>query len=334
MEKQSDLSIHGIGFDWSRYNKSQIKEKILFLYLLKELCNTLDEPKNRKGRRPTPLRQQIFCMCVKTYCQMGGRRTAGELELCHRLNYIDFVPHFNSILNYFNNELTRDVLHELIEVSALPLVSIERKFAIDSSGISTRILHPRWSTIRQNYSQHHLFKKMHLVYGVLTNIVTACAITDGHLHDSPQLPELINKTSKHFKMDEVSADMGYDSRFNRDSIWSHGALPLIPFRKGTTSRSKGSVAWHRCYVYFKNKKEEFYSKYHLRSNAESGMWMIKQKFGDMVLTRTDITQTTSVLCKILCHNICVLIQEMFLIGIEPDFNGIVRRHAEVAQKRD
>jgi len=29
-----------------------------------------------------------------------------------------------------------------------------------------------------------------------------------------------------------------------------------------------------------------------------------------------------VLCKIICHNICVVIQEMHELGIEPDFSSV------------
>jgi hypothetical protein len=47
--------------------------------------------------------------------------------------------------------------------------------------------------------------------------------------------------------------------------------------------------------------------------------MIKSKFGDSVRSKTEVAQINEVLLKVLCHNICVVIQEMFELGIEPDF---------------
>ena len=47
--------------------------------------------------------------------------------------------------------------------------------------------------------------------------------------------------------------------------------------------------------------------------------MIKMKFGDSVRSKTFDGQANGVLCKMICHNLCVLIQAMFELGIEPDF---------------
>lgn len=48
--------------------------------------------------------------------------------------------------------------------------------------------------------------------------------------------------------------------------------------------------------------------------------MIKSKFGEDVNTKKDVSQVNEVLLKILCHNICVLIQETHELGINPEFN--------------
>jgi len=47
--------------------------------------------------------------------------------------------------------------------------------------------------------------------------------------------------------------------------------------------------------------------------------MIKSKFGDSVRSKTETAQINEVLLKVLCHNFCVLIQEMFELKIEPNF---------------
>ena len=47
--------------------------------------------------------------------------------------------------------------------------------------------------------------------------------------------------------------------------------------------------------------------------------MIKGKFGAAVRSKSDVGQVNEVLCKVLCHNVCVLIQAMHELGIEPTF---------------
>jgi hypothetical protein len=47
--------------------------------------------------------------------------------------------------------------------------------------------------------------------------------------------------------------------------------------------------------------------------------MIKMKFGGAVRSKTPVAQVNEVLCKVLCHNICVLIQSIYELGLEPTF---------------
>jgi hypothetical protein len=49
--------------------------------------------------------------------------------------------------------------------------------------------------------------------------------------------------------------------------------------------------------------------------------MIKAKFGSSVRAKTPISQVNEVLCKIVCHNVCVLIQSIYELGIHPTFWG-------------
>ena len=47
--------------------------------------------------------------------------------------------------------------------------------------------------------------------------------------------------------------------------------------------------------------------------------MIKRLFEDYLLSRTKTAMVNEVLCKILCHNLCVLIRCMYELEIEPEF---------------
>ena len=77
------------------------------------------------------------------------------------------------------------------------------------------------------------------------------------------------------------------------------------------------------YHYLTNNKEEFMRPYHLKSDAESLLNMMKCKQGLLLRTRNDVSQKNEIMCKCLVHNICVLIQEMFELGIRVDFKEIL-----------
>lgn len=64
----------------------------------------------------------------------------------------------------------------------------------------------------------------------------------------------------------------------------------------------------------------FLEHYHKRSNVETVFHMIKAKFRDNLRSKDKTAQINELLLKILCHNICVVIQEMFELGINPQFN--------------
>lgn len=48
--------------------------------------------------------------------------------------------------------------------------------------------------------------------------------------------------------------------------------------------------------------------------------MIKAKFGERLRSKTRTAQINEVLCKVLCHNLCCVIQSMYELGIDVDFS--------------
>lgn len=56
-----------------------------------------------------------------------------------------------------------------------------------------------------------------------------------------------------------------------------------------------------------------------RSLVESTFMMLKAKFGDALRSKGDTAQVNELLCKVLCHNLCCVIQSMYELGVEPEF---------------
>jgi hypothetical protein len=61
------------------------------------------------------------------------------------------------------------------------------------------------------------------------------------------------------------------------------------------------------------------AQYHKRSNVETTFSMIKAKFGTFIRSKSPVAQVNEVLCKILAHNLCVLVQSFFEYRIKAEF---------------
>jgi hypothetical protein len=49
--------------------------------------------------------------------------------------------------------------------------------------------------------------------------------------------------------------------------------------------------------------------------------MVKAKFGDSIRSKTDTAMANESLCKVLCHNLCCLIQSTYELGVVATFWG-------------
>lgn len=79
------------------------------------------------------------------------------------------------------------------------------------------------------------------------------------------------------------------------------------------------LLWRNLYYFYQMNRAKFKGIYHKRSNVETTFSMIKGKFGERLRSKTEKAQINELLCKILCYNICCVIQSMYELGIEADF---------------
>jgi transposase len=162
----------------------------------------------------------------------------------------------------------------------------------------------------------HDWMNVHIACGVKTNIVTVVRVfEDKDSPDAPQFTPLVQETYRNFKIEEVSADKAYSSVENFETVAECGGTGYIAFRSNATGKAGGK--FEKMLHLFRYKQAEFLEHYHRRSNVESTFSMVKRKFGDAVRSKTDTAMINEVLCKFLCHNLCVLIHEQAELGIGP-----------------
>lgn len=308
--------------NWPAYNEAQTNEKRQFQVLLADLCKGIEdqpslEEKPSRGRPPFPLRDAIFSVVFKVYSTFSGRRFVSDLCDAQAKGFIERVPHYNTAFKYMENPALYPILMGMIQKASLPLSAVEENFAGDSTGFCfSRFI--RWYDVKYNrFSAEQQWIKAHIMTGVKTNIVTAVEIHGRDAGDALQLPALVKTTAKSFTMKEVSLDKGYTGEDCHQAIAAVGATPYIMFKANSTGGIGG--LYGRMFHYFNYRRDEFLTHYHQRSNVESTVMMVKTKHGDSLRSKTDAAAKNEVLCKFLCHNICVNISAMYELGIQPMF---------------
>ena len=305
--------------NWTAYNAAQSVERHRVQELLAELVRGIAEPaRTGKGRKPHSVRDSIYAMVMKVYSTFSARRFSCDLKDAHANGFLSREIPGLKVPQFFENAAYAPILNRLVHLSSLPLRSVETDFAVDSSGFgSSRFetwIDAKYGTPRRQV----VWVKAHIACGVKTNVVTAVRILDKHSADNPQFLPLMNETKDGgFTIGEVSADKAYCAYESFESIAAMGGEPYIAFRANTTGQFGGKL--EKSFHYFQLHREEYLAHYHKRSNVESTFSMIKRKFGGEVRSKTDAAMVNEVLCKLVAHNLCVLVQEQHELGIESVF---------------
>lgn len=264
----------------------------------------------------------LFASVFKVYVGFSSRRFTCDLHDAYANGLIDSKPHFNSVSRYLSDPALTDTLKYLVALSSLPLKAVESDFAVDSSGFSTSRFARWYSKKHGRVKDNREWVKVHLMCGVNTKTVTSVEVSGWTAHDTNYFVPLVERTAGNFQLGDALADKAYLSRKNLRAVEELGGTPFVPFKSNTVEPTEEEEPiWAKMYFYFMYNRLAFMEHYHMRSNIESAFSMIKGKFGDSVRSKSDTGQVNEALCKVLCHNICVLIQAIHALGVEPNFGA-------------
>lgn len=304
---------------WPAYNAAQTNEKQHIIELLQGLCDLIDEPEQWRGRPRHRLRDAVFAVVMKVYLALSGRRAMTDMHKFEDDGFLTAAPSFNSVLMYMSLPLMTTILQQMILHSASLLQGIESHFAVDSSGFAT-VTYGEW--IEKRYGTGPKRKdwlKANILVGCKTQIIVSAIVTDANAADAPVLPLLVEQASRIFDLEYVSADKAYTSEDNFYAVAAVGGVPFMPFKRSHKLGTPHTDLWEKLFHFFMLKREEFERYYHQRSNVETAFHMIKSKFGRTIRGKTPVAQQNELLCKLLCHNLCVLIHSIY----ELQLDGIV-----------
>jgi transposase len=307
----------------------------LFYQLLYELSQIIPEVQHQRGRKPIQIKDLFFSACLKLYNGHSGRKISYDLEQAEGAKFIFKKPHYNTLSDFLNNPATYNLLSKILTISAMPLKELETSFAMDSSGFGS-YQYQRWMRTRfySPKTEWRNYIKAHVVIGVKTNVICSAEITPGNFSDVKQAPLILEKARGNFNIKEVSGDKAYSAYRILQIVDSMGAMPFIVFQDRVVKENKNAPPiWNRTFNYFKNHKEDFMKRYHKRSNVETVFAMVKTRLGEFLKYKTFESQKNELLVKLICHNICCVVQEIFENGVNVDFNGCEKRYVQPDPKR-
>ena len=332
--------------DWKLYNGAQTHEVTEVKGLLGGLSDLINLMELRclgshaRRGRAFPLGHVVFATVLKAYSGLSTRRNQSLLAESVEHGYLRNVPlfafgdgvdaapvsasetvripQFNTVSLFLRSEWLTPLLLELVTVTACPLKGLEREFAVDGTGWSTR-WYDRWLDHRlASESDRQQWVKLHLVVGVKTNVIARAAISPGSHHDHPYFRPLVIETAKHFDVETVVADLGYSSRSNYQLGGELGLQVRIPFKENTRPPSNDGSEWSKNLRYFQQNYDQFMSEYHPRSNVESTNSSVKRVLPEKLRAKGFDGQTNEALVKLIAYNLRVLAREVWMRDIPLD----------------
>lgn len=310
------------GINRAAYTKAQTEEYGLFNVLLRELTASLAEPERdpRVGGRPAvPRRERAFCAIQKCYSGFSFRRSQGFRAEAVAHHQLTRTPYWAVGSRFLCEPDVTESLHTLLAQSAIPLMALETKCAIDSTGLRTTRFH-YYRKEKYDPQRENVWLKLHALVGVETHAIPVIEVTEGTANDSPMFPILLKKAAAAgFRFDEVYADKAYNGRPNFQAAAELGIEPYIPFKSNATGQSKGSPMYHKMYLFFRYHRDQFDAHYRQRVQAESSFGAFKQKIGETVASRTMASQVNEILSRAIAYNLTILIRQMFERSLLPDF---------------
>jgi hypothetical protein len=308
--------------NWALYDQSQTEEYRLFRTLLRDLSigfTELVKDPTLAGRKPIPLREQAFYAVQRSYLGFSLRRSQDFRKQAVMQGLLSDAHFWALPSRFLCREDVTDGLHNMLARSAIPLIGLEDRCAIDSTGVrSTRFNYYR----KEKYdpSRENIWLKLHALVGVKTHGIPVLEVTSGSAGDSPQYPVLLKRAAANgFRFKEAYADKAYQSRENFNTAADLEVLPFIPFKSNQTGQSKGSPMYHKMFLFFQYHREEFDQHYGQRAQVESTFGAFKQKLSETVSSKKFTSQVNEILCMAIAYNITVLVRQMFESGILPDF---------------
>jgi hypothetical protein len=273
-----------------------------------------------RGRPPASLRDKLFLCIEKVHRAASYDGHYENIEYFHLKKYIASRPNPHSVGKFMLDPQLTPHLDRLVTFTSTPLAQLEQEFAVDSTGLGT--YGKRWVKLKLDEEAHRRdFRKLHLMIGARTGIITAAIVTPGYTADGPQFTKLLEKTKKYFTITEISGDGSYTSHQNAQAVADAGGTPY--FRIGVKIKHetpRGYWAWKDMLRRQRRNPLLYDHHYHKRSNVESTNSSFKRAIAEHLTSHDVVAQDNEALCLAIVHNLRVVARSVYCLGIKPKFS--------------
>lgn len=311
--------------NWRGYNKASSLEFLLFVPLMVKLVDSIPDRDLWKGngRPPLNLKDMLKCLMIMDKTKLGSRRAVSLIALLKSQLKISEIPSFNSLLNYRKKAEITEMLQQLIHMTHQSISEYDKSLITDSTGKSTS-RKKMWQDWKKKKRKKKDFVKAHYTFTKKTLMIAEVSTTQskGKGTGDPTQMEKHAQSVRNRKIDVDFwyADGSYCSRECANAAVSVGATPIFRVKKNASMKKKGSAAFRDMVKESREHPRKYKRKYNARAKCEAGIYSIKSKHSDRVLSRIIKTQESEILSEAAAYNISRISNVIFEFGITPNFS--------------
>lgn len=207
------------------------------------------------------------------------------------------LPHYTTLIK-FAKRLPMAILDKLL-ITFKKFIPKPKKVAIDATGISLDNASPHYcKRIGLPYKKRP-FMKTTFIVDIEHYFILLCKMRKKSRHDTIDAKPAIKKLGKHYKLEILYADRGYDdNKIFEQCFEKLGAYPLILQKNVGVPKHKKSGEYRKltCDIFD-------YTEYLQRNKIETCNSMFKRRFGSNVKAKLDKTQKVDILTRVIAYNI-------------------------------
>ena len=285
---------------WAQYDRYRLNE-CKHVLDLRNLFVELDKPIQRREFKLSNLTVLLLFKILFGISYRGIASANKDLKIYVLLG-LRRAPCYKTIQNtmrYFDEQL-------FIKINQIFISSNVKLAGIDSSGLKIN-KKGAWIQISfQKPVKRHDFKKVHIFVDLKSKKILHCLMTNGRTYDSTQLKYILKQCSW-IKFEIILGDGGYDCKECFNEIAKQGAIPGIPVRKNSITRSKGSPIRRKSVIAqqknFNKWKEQV--QFTMRCIVESIFSGIKRRFGEHLFSLKERFRSLEVWLRTILWNVLI-----------------------------
>ena len=143
----------------------------IFMKLLKDITSNLKQPDYEFGRPTLPLSDMAYSSVMKVFTTFSLRRFMSDMQIAKEKGYVNVTSCYASVGHFMQKKEVTPLLVSMVTLTSLPLRTIEKDFAIDSTGFGTSNFQ-RWYSFKHGKEiSSRRWVKCHFITGTKTNII-------------------------------------------------------------------------------------------------------------------------------------------------------------------